>query len=60
MPIKFVTPKIQNSVEPETTKVNASMVSVNPCSPWALFITGWFDDEIKLCKMDNLELDEDL
>ncbi len=60
VPIEFVVPKLLNSVEPKTPKVNASMVLINPCSPWALSIIGWFDDEIKLCKLDDLELYEDL
>ncbi len=36
------------------------MVSIDPCNPWALFASTWFDDEIKFYKLDNLELDVDL
>jgi hypothetical protein len=35
------------------------MVSIDPYSPWVLSIIGWFDDEIKLYKLDDLEPDED-
>jgi hypothetical protein len=38
--IEFVAPKLQNSTKPKTLRVNALMVSINPCNPWGLFVIG--------------------
>jgi hypothetical protein len=48
VPIEFVPPKLLNLVEPKAPKANELVVSINPCNPWALFVTGWFDDEMKI------------
>ncbi len=57
MLIKFVAPKLLNLAKPETPRVDASMVIVDPCNPWALSATTWFDDEIKFYKLDDLDVD---